>query len=400
MEKIYMEEHEEKKQSKFRQIMGSQVPHHLSALMILVAFVSFIAIQFGGKESHAIMYDKNQIGDSFKTITRTHSEWRTIKTNASNEHSDIPGVTNPYNLPYMLIDEGAGTASNKQVFCLDKNKDFPTDADNAVTYTRTANKVDPGLIYIMSQNDNHYNSNGQLFNKYTRTWITQTAMWVYTSQLSADEKTKAEAAKYIESYKLISGTAHVKDVEESVENIYSKYVTPLVNKAKTVKDNNITITKSSDDITVTSDNKYYKSPMITVGGIQSGETYSMSSEVPSGTKWYRENGTEIKDLAHIDVTKFYMLVPIANVTEKTKTVKLSVTGPVPTAYEFTPSDSNAQKVTILEKQTMNTGLDLNYAPSVPDTGMNAAQSVYFIGLVILLCGLGIIYANAKSKVSE
>ncbi|MBR3049005.1 MAG: thioester domain-containing protein [Bacilli bacterium] len=391
MEKIYMDDHEEKKQSKFRQIMGSQVPHHLSALMILVAFVSFIAIQFGGKESHAIMYDKNQIGDTFKTITSAHSEWRTIKTNDST-------VTGPYSLPHMLIDEGAGTASNKQVFCLDKDKEFPTDETNAVTYTRTANKVDAGIVYIISQNDNHYNSNGQLLNKYTRTWITQTAIWAYKGALG-DDKAKAEAANLIRAYKY--GTSGLeKTDEETVQDLYAKYVTPLVSKAATVKDNNITITKSSDDITVTSDNKYYKSPMITVGGIQSGETYSMSSEVPSGTKWYRENGTEIKDLAHIDVTKFYMLVPIANVTEKTKTVKLSVTGPVPTAYEFTPSDANVQKVTVLEKQTMNTGLDLNYAPSVPDTGMNAAQSVYFIGLVILLCGLGIIYANAKSKVSE
>ncbi|MBR2248672.1 MAG: thioester domain-containing protein [Bacilli bacterium] len=391
MEKIYMDDHEEKKQSKFRQIMGSQVPHHLSALMILVAFVSFIAIQFGGKESHAIMYDKNQIGDTFKTITSAHSEWRTIKTNDST-------VTGPYSLPHMLIDEGAGTASNKQVFCLDKDKEFPTDETNAVTYTRTANKVDAGIVYIISQNDNHYNSNGQLLNKYTRTWITQTAIWAYKGALG-DDKAKAEAANLIRAYKY--GTSGLeKTDEETVQDLYAKYVTPLVSKAATVKDNNITITKSSDDITVTSDNKYYKSPMITVGGIQSGETYSMSSEVPSGTKWYRENGTEIKDLAHIDVTKFYMLVPIANVTEKTKTVKLSVTGPVPTAYEFTPSDANVQKVTVLEKQTMNTGLDLNYAPSVPDTGMNAAQSVYLIGLVILLCGLGIIYANAKSKVSE
>ena len=337
------------------------------------------------------MDDKNQIGDTFKTITSAHSEWRTIKTNDST-------VTGPYSLPHMLIDEGAGTASNKQVFCLDKDKEFPTDETNAVTYTRTANKVDAGIVYIISQNDNHYNSNGQLLNKYTRTWITQTAIWAYKGALG-DDKAKAEAANLIRAYKY--GTSGLeKTDEETVQDLYAKYVTPLVSKAATVKDNNITITKSSDDITVTSDNKYYKSPMITVGGIQSGETYSMSSEVPSGTKWYRENGTEIKDLAHIDVTKFYMLVPIANVTEKTKTVKLSVTGPVPTAYEFTPSDANVQKVTVLEKQTMNTGLDLNYAPSVPDTGMNAAQSVYFIGLVILLCGLGIIYANAKSKVSE
>ena len=47
----------------------------------------------------------------------------------------------------------------------------------------------------------------------------------------------------------------------------------------------------------------------------------------------------------------------------------------------------------------DTGLEftLNYTPEVPSTGMNMAQSVYFIGLIVLLCGVGIIYANAKPK---
>ena len=32
-----------------------------------------------------------------------------------------------------------------------------------------------------------------------------------------------------------------------------------------------------------------------------------------------------------------------------------------------------------------------------DTGITAAQSVYFIGLIILLAGVGIIYANIKPR---
>ena len=31
----------------------------------------------------------------------------------------------------------------------------------------------------------------------------------------------------------------------------------------------------------------------------------------------------------------------------------------------------------------------------PDTAMSSVQTIYFIGLVVLLCGIGIIYANAK-----
>ena len=40
---------------------------------------------------------------------------------------------------------------------------------------------------------------------------------------------------------------------------------------------------------------------------------------------------------------------------------------------------------------------LDYTPEVPDTGMNTAQTIYFIGLIVLLSGVGIIYANAKPE---
>ena len=32
---------------------------------------------------------------------------------------------------------------------------------------------------------------------------------------------------------------------------------------------------------------------------------------------------------------------------------------------------------------------------VDDYGISTAQTIYFIGLIVLLCGIGIIYANSK-----
>ena len=32
----------------------------------------------------------------------------------------------------------------------------------------------------------------------------------------------------------------------------------------------------------------------------------------------------------------------------------------------------------------------------PDTGASTSQTIYFIGLIVLLCGVGIIYANSKA----
>lgn len=402
MEKIYMEDNNEKQKSKFRQVMGSQVPHHLSALMIMVAFVSFIAIQFSGKDSYAIMYDKDTVGNTIETeaVDTTGTQYRRLVGNESGGNE-----TDNYATPYMFAKNASGSTYNIQVFCLQKDGVIPDG--KGVTYNRTSNKVDAGIIYILSKSGTHGLS------KYADTWVTQTAIWLYAREKgfpyntgitdSMITKMGLDTKLYINNQSI-----GVSDHEDLASNLYTNYVTKLVTQAKNAKSQTLTITKSSDEITVTGDNKYYKSPMITVSGLQAGETYSIKSEFPSGTKLYTESGKEITDLSKITASKFYMLVPIANVTEKTKKVALSVTGPVPTAYVFETNDvpqsesgtDRYQTVTVLEKETVNTGLELDYQPSVPDTGMNTAQSVYFIGLVILLCGLGIIYANAKSKVSE
>ncbi len=406
MEKIYMEDNNEKQKSKFRQVMGSQVPHHLSALMIMVAFVSFIAIQFSGKDSYAIMYDKDTVGNTIVTDqTSSTASFRRLQGNISGPSE--AGVAN-YNAPYQMARNGDNPSSpyNIQVFCLQKDGAIP---NGGTTFTRTNTPVDSGIVYILSKSGTHG------LPKYTDTWVTQTAVWLYSYNMAQKGKTgfdkntwdgkHDELLPKIKQDTQISALntegAGVREDDPAVAELYNKYVAPLVTQAEKAKSNTLTITKSSDEITVTGDNKYYKSPMITVSGLQAGETYSIKSEFPSGTKLYTESGKEITDLSKITASKFYMLVPIASVTEKTKKVTLSVTGPVPTAYVFTPpSGTDYQNVTVLEKETVNTGLELDYQPSVPDTGMNTAQSVYFIGLVILLCGLGIIYANAKSKVSE
>ena len=396
MEKIYVEEKNNKKSS-FKALLGSKVPHHLSALMILVAFASFLAMQFSGNSSYAIMYD--DVPDSFEVINANDSHYRQIK----GDYTTGEGIN--YIVPYMAT---TSQYNNLQVFCLDRTKDFPTTGTSSatITYNRTSTEVDPGIVYIMSKLEDYYDTSGKQLNLYTRTWITQTAIWIYQNeQLDIENgmatlKDKIKNDKTITAYKNESGSLVPGEVE-TLNNLYADTIAKVVEKAKTVNKNTINVTKTGE-VTVTSDNKYYKSPLITVTGFTAGGTYSLTmNNVPDGTKLYREDGTEIKDINNIDVTKFYVLVPINKVTEKTKKVTLSITGPAPIAYVYEPPlGSNYQTLTVLEKQNVSTGLDLEYTPVVPDTGLSTAQSIYFIGLVVLLCGLGIIYANTKSKVIE
>ena len=168
----------------------------------------------------------------------------------------------------------------------------------------------------------------------------------------------------------------------------------------------------ADDITVTSDEKYYQSSEISVSADPSDSNsfhgYMVKlEEAPEGTIVVDPNGEEIKDLNNFSgSSKFYIRVPINKVTEENKTVKFSVTGSF-SSYEghyYKDDNGVAQTVSTVYQVNSNfqTGAEftLNYTPEVPDTGLSTAQTVYFIGLIVLLSGLGIIYANVKPSESK
>ena len=405
-----MENNNNKKQSKFSQVMNAQLPHHLTALMIMVAFVSFIAIGFN-QESYSITQE--ELGDTFTTITASHANYKRIygfsgltsgitEENAgSSDMFPSPEVTVPFSVPYME------TAGGIQVFCFDKSGDIPTDETNAVSYMKSQAKADPGIAYILSQHGKHG------LNKYAETWITQVAIWEYQYEKDNTVNNMGTYIKYVKNDKVLavcSSTNVCGDdyKEPAIDGLYANYIQPLINNAKNATSSSLAITKASGDLTVT-DNSYYKSQLMTVSGLTVGSTYSISLvNAPSGTKVYKNDGTEITDLNNVPsgYNQFYLLVPINKVTEKTKNLTVSVTGPSMTTYIYepttTPVDANThyQSLVVPVEEVVNTGVDLTYAPNVPDTGMSTTQSVYFIGLVILLCGIGIIYANAKPRKSE
>ena len=61
----------------------------------------------------------------------------------------------------------------------------------------------------------------------------------------------------------------------------------------------------------------------------------------------------------------------------------------------------SQTVTSVSKINNNLSvpldLELNYAPTVPNTALNNSATLYIIGLILLLSGLGIFYTSAKKN---
>ena len=116
----------------------------------------------------------------------------------------------------------------------------------------------------------------------------------------------------------------------------------------------LTISKKTDTISATSDNKYYQTDVITVNGT-GGRFLGFKIDttgLPEGSMILNTNGEEMKGEALDNLvtgTQFVLRVPINKITEKTKNVSLSVTGAFEgdVAYRYISGDK--QKVAFAGK---------------------------------------------------
>ncbi len=432
MEKIYIEDNNNNKQSKFRQIFNSQLSNKLSVAMILVAFASFLAMGFSG------------VGESYAIVVKDVPEKFTIKSIDTDNDRMLSQVVNSDG-PATIQENGQNVAvdrminsNNTQVFCLNSDKKFPTSS-TSIEYTK-AGIVDSGVTYILR---NSYPEDLSLVtgftaqgNKDVGTWVTQIATWDYltTNKLGYDNSKYERLAPYFRLANLIYTQKSSPNGYKSYtgsdfsKNFYSSYVANLVTNANKYKGvvNKLNVNREDNNISV-EDDKYYRTSFITVEGgnlvFTDGSTDENSTgkksdkyngfhlefdekNVPSGIQFIGEDGKEIsKDVytTKMPTTKFYIRVPISSLKEGNKNLSVKIVGDYMEnqGIIYTPSDSTAQSVVLLayvnQKHPLNLNIDLTYTPDVPDTGMSSAQSIYFIGLVILLCGIGIIYANTKEK---
>ena len=110
-----------------------------------------------------------------------------------------------------------------------------------------------------------------------------------------------------------------------------------------------------------------------------------------------EEGKKIDNLTNLSKgTKFYIRVPADKVTEKSQNLTVQVKGHFNSLDgSIYSSGANQKVITVTGKTIDKVSGDSIEIVGVPNTGMSTAQTVYFIGLIVLLCGVGIVYANAK-----
>ncbi len=399
MEKIYMENN--KKQSTFQQVVKSQLSKKLSAFMVLVSFFSFLLIGVNNVSYAAVapIPEDTGLGDSFVT--------------------SAPGteVVSNSGFPIMMY----STTTGIPIFCLERDVEYK----GGTTMTKGERITDQGLLYVMAHTFPHEkfkDSNGKEFPEEVQTWLTQATIWQYLYETGAENNMVGSGnVANIDNIKTAVSLSWEGNVlgcrmdgcdagASSQETFYDARIAPIVANAKqadVTTNGTIDISISNQEMSITSDEKYYQTALVTITKSDPANFVSNSLKVeiqsaPDGTILIDENGQEIQDYNNIE--KFYVRIPVQSVTEENKSVLLHVEGTYRGYDGYKYTAVGAQTVSTVFTTDVKTFDDLdipiNYTPEVPNTSMSIAQSVYFIGLIVLLCGVGIIYANAKPRQNQ
>jgi len=404
MEKIYMHDDNNKKKTtrkkKKQTIFGS-------VGIAIVAVLALIVVAFNNI-SFAIPEEGSHLGDSFTSKEIVAAD-------------GVKGNISGFNVPMIY------TAAGDQVFCIERDIYYL----GGLEYKKDVAINDAGLIYLLaSVYPNPEFAPGVPDD--ARTWLSQTAIWIYVAEngyanntaMTADviASIKAEKSLYTDA-SFAAGQANGTstnlleltddDTKAGIGTLYQKYkVDDILAQANLLKDlpaNKLDVTRASNKITLTSDGKYYQTDYVSVVGSVSSEKigsfngYQLTlKNAPEGSIVINDKGEEIKDTSNmLPGTKFAVKVPVANLKEENKNMEISVLGSfnsyIAHRYIYTGSQTVTSVKQINNNLSVPLNIQMNYTPTVPDTALDNTNTLFFIGIILLLSGLGFFYTSAKKS---
>ncbi len=296
------------------------------------------------------------------------------------------------------------TSDSKKIFCIDRKNPYAPGS----TYTKKGEVSDPVLTYIVALSDSFYNrelsstaSNTDtdvqvsMVKNLEQSWLTQIAIWKYQNADSFTSLSITDNAIFEEGG--VKSTIRPLDYYT-----YSRRAGTLWTKA----DSLIAEAKSASTVTsltfsfegnyeLDKDAKTVKTGIIT--SPYAGFSLDLSN-APEGTKVYDKDGNAL-DSSNITTTEFYLVFPIENVDNYSFDFNVAAatkgTGAY-VGYEYTTDAGDYQPMMLIT----NKGLEgtINFKGShVDDTASMISRSIYFVGFLILLTGVGMIYVNVKPK---
>ena len=313
------------------------------------------------------------------------------------------------------------------VYCIERNKNVEDNKSyKQIVATREGTKDlfgqdnDEGIKYLLGIGSNKASLQAVTdYDDNVDVWVVQSAIWYYLNdKYSAVDAYKLKVGTGTNAYlddkavMDIDGTVYLSftDPTATAPDAFQGYngltgpngkIMALVNNAKaaTSAGNRVIVTKADDNISRTDDKKYYQSSLITVSGDPTNSLlgYDVSLTGLDGAIIVGEDGESLNATDIAPGTKFYVRVPAEKVTESVQKVNVSVTGHFTGAsgtYYYVEDNADLQRMASVGPGDVAGGIEVEFI-GTPDTGMNTAQTIYFIGLIILLCGVGIVYANAK-----
>ena len=397
MEKIYMEGNH--RQTKKKRGLDSSVV--LSFVVAIFAVCSLALYGVASNQNTGVSYAAPVTGDSF------------VFSYADGTPGFVAGMdSNDLSKSWQFTLYFSNSELTNPIFCLE----FNTPVKSGIDYYKGDAIDDYGLLYILN---NSYVNGKSIYssenpNQFVESWATQVAIWVYlynTKEGSSDPSSVHYVEpQLLEAYKTIDTVRHCTSdeptscTEIAVPGIGDK-IDALVAEAQNASSaKKLDVNISSDKIVKTKDEKYYQSDKISVVGNPSSslKNFTVALSGVDGAIAVDSNGNKLTGEV-APGTDFYVIVPVDKVTEKVSKVKVSVTGTFDSlagnvyyTTQVSTSGKPFQRAVSVTGTTVNEnkGIEVEFV-GAPDTGMNTAQTIYFIGLIILLCGVGIVYANAK-----
>ena len=403
MEKIYMDSGDKspKKQSFIKKLLNDK--GSMTALVV-IAFVGIVGLMVFGLNQISFAADlTGQLPEKFTSKQGDENVMRLLGETRSGQDGVLPIL-------------GFYTDTDIPIFCIEYNVTYSVGKE----YTPGEEISDYGLIYLMSKiypNVPFKDAAGNELAENVQVWLTQSAIWSYLYETgdpkNSDFVTWNDKVKDVN--RLYDSSANYVITADAGKSLYEQFgINTLIEKAKTMRNHVmlVSVSKKSENISVTNDNKFYQTDLISVTGsvgstdITSFEGYSVNlSKVPEGTILVDESGNQYSDLENMSPTsKFFVRIPVDKVTDENKTLEISVSGKFKTYGANKYVSGEYQKVANVKLLNKNVNhpltIQLDYTPEVPNTGMGVAQTIYFMGLILLLSGVGIVYANAKPKTDE
>ena len=387
MEKIYMEESKKQRKS----VMNASV-----ALSFVVSiFAVFSLAMFG-----IVMNQGTGI-----SYAAPNPDVTTSFTLEFGEQYDVVGHPDGkiygFNAYYI---NGTHTIAN-QVFCIERNKDVDEESYSLIETARSTEAdvtEDYGLIYLLNIGQNETLRKKLYDDDRLSGYVVQSAIWKYL----AEKYPTVDAFKLHKSgdYDDLSAMSSVAHRSFKIDGqtptgpftTTSGKIDTLVAEAKQAGAPKVFVTKADDEISKTEDGKYYQSSLITVTTTPttiSGYTITLSGI--DGAIAVDEDGNEITGVV-APGKKFYVRIPAEKATEEVQKVQIDVSADFDATkvVYYKMGDDSRQRLATLKSGPVSGGTEVEFV-TTGDTGMNTAQTIYFIGLIVLLCGVGIVYANVK-----